>query len=98
MNEISSLIDANGVRVAEFEIDPKEKGIFHYHSEIMEYCYCIKGQLSIDIENSEQSIVLLPGEKIEIPLGVVHRVNNDTNSIGRYLVVQGVGSYDFIQT
>ena len=43
-------------------------------------------------------MALLPGEKIEIPAGTEHSVNNDTNSIGRYLVVQGVGSYDFIQT
>ena len=43
------LIHARGVRVAEFELQPRTDGLWHRHSQMSEHCYCLKGQLLIEI-------------------------------------------------
>ncbi len=39
---------------------------------------------------------LHPGETLSIPPRVVHRSGNAADGISRYLLVQGVGRYDFV--
>jgi quercetin dioxygenase-like cupin family protein len=97
VNEISSIFDANGIRAAEFKVEPYATGEHHYHSEVTEHCYCLKGKLLVEIETTKKSIVLLPGEKVEVSAGVTHSVTNLIGGISRYLVVQGVGKYNFIK-
>ena len=41
--------------------------------------------------------VLQPGETFMIPPGVVHRAGNAGDGASRYLLVQGVGRYDFVR-
>ncbi|MEE9411510.1 MAG: cupin domain-containing protein [Methylococcales bacterium] len=92
----TELIATADMRVAEFLLKAKHSGQWHYHSEIVEYCYCLDGLIVIEQEG-KQSIVLKPGEKVEIAVGNVHRVCNVGAQLSRYLVIQGVGAYDFLQ-
>jgi len=62
---------------------------------VCEYCYCLGGCLSVDMEG-KASVFLGSGDKVEIPAGIRHRVRNESKSICRFLVVQGIGEYDFV--
>ncbi|HBZ29150.1 MAG TPA: hypothetical protein DEO56_00895 [Nitrosomonas nitrosa] len=53
VKEIVTIINENGIRVIEFLLAPESRGAWHYHSHLSETCYCLKGQLSIDIEGSK---------------------------------------------
>ena len=97
LKRILTLIDANGVRVVEFSLSPGKSCAQHFHSHILEYCYCLQGQLSVDINDKQSTVVLNPGEKVEIAPRVVHSLRNETHQVSRYLVVQGVGEYDFVE-
>lgn len=97
VREISSLINDNGVRVSEFSIEAGTQGVCHFHSEVMEYCYCLRGELSVNVGKNQSQYILSPGEKIEIAAGLLHSVSNNSSNPSHYLVVQGVGQYDFIQ-
>lgn len=92
----ATLINENGVRIVEFVLSAQTDGAWHHHSQLTEYCYCLKGRLSIEIEG-EKTVVLSPGDKCEIAGGTRHRVCNTDQSDCRFLVIQGVGVYDFIQ-
>ncbi len=96
VKETATIINENGVRVIEFLIDPESRGAWHYHSYLSESCYCLKGLLSIDIEGSKTTI-LQPGEKCEVAAGVRHRVYNEAQIPCAFLVIQGIGEYDFIK-
>ncbi len=97
VTEISTLINTNGVRVVEFALSPNSSGAWHHHSEMVEHCYCLNGNLIIEIAGAE-AVNLRPGKRYELPAGVKHRIRNDGNHTAIFLVVQGIGEYDFIQS
>ena len=94
--ELATIINENGVRVIEVLLAPESRGEWHYHSHISESCYCLKGQLSIDIEGSK-AVILRPGEKCKVAAGIRHSVYNETPISCVFLVIQGIGEYDFIK-
>lgn len=89
------LIDTADVRVAEFSLPPGQAGERHYHSNVSEYCYCLEGILSVTLEGGPRK-TLSRGERQLIPAGVPHQVTNTGEVSCRYLVVQGIGAFDFI--
>ncbi len=96
VKEIATIINENGVRVIEFLLAPESRGPWHYHSHLSESCYCLKGQLSVDIKGSKTAI-LRPGEKCEVAAGIRHSVYNEVQIPCIFLVVQGIGQYDFVK-
>jgi quercetin dioxygenase-like cupin family protein len=96
IEEVSVLVNSNGVRVVEFSLASGASGPMHSHSNVFEYCYCLEGLLSIDIEGEPSHVTLSLGEKIQIPVGKVHRVAGGGSSSSRFLVVQGIGDFDFV--
>jgi len=89
------LVDTADVRVAEFLLSPGQAGDCHYHSNVSEYCYCLEGVLSVTLESGPCK-TLSQGERQLIPAGVPHQVANTGETSCRYLVVRGVGAFDFI--
>ncbi len=96
LRHVATLINENGVRIVEFVLSAQMDGAWHHHSQLTEYCYCLKGRLSIEIVGGE-TVALSPGDKCEITAGTSHRVCNKSHSDCRFLVIQGVGVYDFVQ-
>lgn len=97
VTEVATLINSNGVRVVEFALSPNSSGAWHHHSEMLEHCYCLSGRLTIEIAEAE-SVNLGPGNRYELPAGVKHRIRNEGNHTASFLVIQGIGAYDFIQS
>jgi mannose-6-phosphate isomerase-like protein (cupin superfamily) len=97
VREVATLVNANGVRVAEFEIDPNSDGAWHHHSQVSEHCYCLKGRIVVEIAGRD-AIHLEAGQRCEIPAAVQHRLTNMETQVGLYLVVQGTGAYDFVES
>jgi len=89
------LIDTADARVAECSLPSGQAGERHYHSKVSEYCYCLEGELSVTLEGGPCK-TLSQGERQLIPAGVPHQVANNGVIPCRYLVVQGVGAFDFI--
>ena len=96
VKEVETLINENGVRVVEFLLAPESNGVWHHHTNVSEYCYCLVGYLSVEIEESK-TVILQPGEKCQIAIGTEHYVLNESRIPCRFLVVQGIGEYDFVE-
>ena len=69
---------------------------WHYHSEVRDFFVCLTGAVQVDSRDPERAIMLLPGDRTEIDSRTVHRVINSGNGTAEYLLVQGVGTYDFL--
>lgn len=95
VQHITTLIDSPQVRVAEFMMSPNSKAERHYHSSTNEFCVCLEGRLIVECDGGT-GVVLSAGQWIEIQSQVVHRLSNPEDSTSRYMVVQGIGQYDFI--
>ena len=71
---------------------------WHYHSHITDTFYCLEGTLSVETRTPGARHLLSVGESCAVPPKTAHRVTGRDGSRVRFLIVQGVGTYDFCPT
>ena len=91
------IVQTPDVRVAEFVLAPGDGQPWHHHSAITDTFYGLEGLIGIEVREPAQRTVLRPGEKFSVPPNTVHRARNGHDAASRYLLIQGVGTYDFVQ-
>jgi quercetin dioxygenase-like cupin family protein len=79
-----------------FTLAPGEAVPWHFHSEIADTFFCLEGRVGVETRAPEAKRVLQPGERLSLPPMTEHRVANADPGTSRYLLVQGVGRYDFV--
>jgi quercetin dioxygenase-like cupin family protein len=83
------------VRVVEYVLRAGDAHPWHYHSEVSDTVYCLEGLIGIETREPPADVMLRPGEKYSVPAKTVHHVKNAGNGRSRYLLLQGIGTYDF---
>lgn len=81
--------------VRQLTLGSLEKTPWHFHSEVVDHMYCLSGVIDVQCQKPEECFQLKPGEGCEVAVRRVHRVLNESNQPATYLLVQGVGRYDF---
>jgi mannose-6-phosphate isomerase-like protein (cupin superfamily) len=95
MSEDDETIVATGnVRVRVMKLAPGEATDWHFHTEVTDTFFCLSGRIVVRMPAAETA--LSPGERETVPPGKVHRVENRHRVKARYLLIQGVGKYDFV--
>jgi len=84
------------LRVTEYVLPPGKIHRWHHHSEVTDRFYCLEGVISVELKTPADRLLLGPGETCTVTPGVVHRAGNATAEQSRYLLVQGIGRYDFV--
>jgi quercetin dioxygenase-like cupin family protein len=90
------ILQTREVRVAEYSLAPGEGQPWHRHSEVSDHFYCLEGAIEVEVRDAQRQI-LRPGDKFSVPSGSVHRARNAHDRPSRYLLIQGVGKYDFVR-
>jgi quercetin dioxygenase-like cupin family protein len=90
------VVQTADVRVVEYAPEPGERHPWHYHSQVLDRFYCLEGLIGVELRSPAQEVLLHPGETCVVPSGIVHRVGNAASGVSRYLLVQGIGRYDFV--
>ena len=85
------------VRVVEYVLAPGDSLAWHHHSEVTDRFYCLEGTIEVALRDPAETRRLHPGDTLTIPPGIVHRSANAAAGVSRYLLVQGVGRYDFVK-
>ena len=92
------IIQTENVKVRVIELQPAENAPFHFHTEITDNMFGISGEIIVSMKNPIEKVSLKPGVHCKIEPGRIHQViNNLKNENSKYLLVQGVGTYDFIK-
>jgi quercetin dioxygenase-like cupin family protein len=91
------IAETSNLRVSEFTLRSSESLPWHHHSEVDDTFYCLEGLIDVETRQPAQRFVLRPGEKCVVPAKTVHRSGNAANGTSRYLLIQGVGHYDFVK-
>ncbi len=89
------IIKTKDVRVRIIELRSHEVADWHYHTEITDNMFCLTGSITVRLKEPDEEFVLSSGGRCEVMKGRVHQVANAGADIARYLLVQGVGNYDF---
>lgn len=85
-----------GFRITELQLSARQKVPWHYHNYIQDTFYVIGGQLRLFLRDPKQEVRLQAGETFSVPAGRPHLVTNGGEGPVNFLVLQGVGEYDFV--
>jgi len=85
-----------GFRINELQISPKQKVPWHYHSNIRDTFYVLEGSIRVFLREPKEEVRLGPGETYTVKPRRPHLVVNGGDTSATFLVLQGVGEYDFV--
>jgi quercetin dioxygenase-like cupin family protein len=85
-----------GFRITELQISPTQNVPWHYHSNVQDAFYVIEGQLRLFLREPKEEVRLGPGDTYSVPPRRPHLVTNAGDTSATFLVLQGIGEYDFV--
>lgn len=89
------LLETDNVRVRILVLEDGQATPWHFHTEVADRMLCLQGEIAVEYQKPPERIVLLAGERCDVAVERVHRVVNLAADMAKYLLVQGVGRYDF---
>ena len=89
------------VQVKEFTLGAGEQIPWHHHTHVFDVFYCIEGGLTVqrmDVRSGRRldDLVLQVGDSAKVEPGTAHRPFNSSTAICRFVLIQGIGKYDFL--
>jgi mannose-6-phosphate isomerase-like protein (cupin superfamily) len=85
-----------GFRIAELQISPTQQVPWHYHNNVHDTFYVIEGAIRIFMQDPKESVELNRGQTYAVPPKRPHLVTNAGETSATFLVLQGIGEYDFV--
>jgi quercetin dioxygenase-like cupin family protein len=85
-----------GFRISELQISPSQKVPWHYHNHVQDTFYVLEGQLRLFLRDPKEEVRLSPGETYVVRPGRPHLVTNPGTRSATFLVLQGIGEYDYV--
>lgn len=89
-------LERPGFRIAELQLSPTQTVPWHYYNKVSDTFYVIEGNLRLFQQNPKEEVRLDPGQSYAVAAGRPHLVTNAGNSSMTFLVLQGVGEYDYV--
>ena len=85
-----------GFRIGELQLSPTQKVPWHFHNNIDDTFYVIEGRVRLFLKDPPEEIRLGPGDSYRVKARRPHLVANGGDSSTTFLVLQGVGEYDYV--
>ncbi len=85
-----------GFRITELQISPTQKVPWHSHNNVQDTFYVLEGYLRLFLRDPKEEVRLAPGETYSVRPGRPHLVTNGGQTSATFLVLQGIGEYDYV--
>ena len=85
-----------GFRINELQLSPTQKVPWHYHSNVQDTFYVLEGRIRVFMREPKQDVLLAPGQTFTLAPGRPHLVINAGDTSATFLILQGIGEYDFV--
>lgn len=96
VNNVKVVAETHELRVLELTLNPDETVPWHAHPENQDIFYCIEGLIDVH-EKMPETVNRVPvGSTHTTPARVAHLVHNPTDTVSRFLNIQGPGAYDYL--
>jgi mannose-6-phosphate isomerase-like protein (cupin superfamily) len=90
------ILQTDTVRVRVMQLQAGEATAWHFHQEVTDHMVCLSGVILVHLKPDEAVYTLQPGQRCLVEVCHVHQVANASSSeMASYLLIQGVGHYDF---
>jgi len=84
------------LRVSVLTLAAGERVPWHRHTRITDTFFCLEGVMEVQMRDPEGRIELQVGESCAVEPGRPHHAQGKQGGPCRYLLVQGVGTYDSV--
>jgi quercetin dioxygenase-like cupin family protein len=81
-----------------FTLAPGEVIPWHRHSESTDHYFVLRGTLTINTRTPDDQQTFEIGGRYKITPGTIHLISNRGTTDCLFLLLQGVGKYDFIKS
>ena len=88
--------ERRGFRIAELQIGPTQKVPWHYHNNVQDTFYVLEGQIRLFLRDPKEEVLLGPGQTYAVRARRPHLVANARQTSATFLVLQGIGEYDYV--
>jgi quercetin dioxygenase-like cupin family protein len=85
------------VLVREYTLDPGEAIPWHHHNDVEDTYYGLEGVLLIETRSPQARHEVHAGQSAKVAPPSPHHVSNPAKTPCRFLLIQGVGKYDFVR-
>ena len=69
---------------------------WHHHTAVTDTFICLEGPMVVNTKTIDADHELQPGDNCTVPPTTVHQVAGKNGRRCRFLIVQGIGKYDFV--
>jgi quercetin dioxygenase-like cupin family protein len=97
VDRIEVVLKTDEVLARVFNLAPGDKIPWHFHKLSADNYFVLSGVLTINTEHPANTLVLHPGERWKVNPGTHHEVSNTGDAAVQFLLLQGVGGYDWIE-
>lgn len=85
-----------GFRITELQLSATQKVPWHTHTNVSDTFYVLDGHMRLFLQAPKEEVNLQPGEVYVVRPTRPHLVTNGGTTSLTFLVLQGVGEYDFV--
>lgn len=85
-----------GFRISELQLSPTQTVPWHYHTNISDTFYVLAGEMRLFLQKPKEEVRLGVGQSYVAAPGRPHLVTNAGTGSLTFLVLQGVGEYDYV--
>jgi quercetin dioxygenase-like cupin family protein len=97
LKSVEPVAIGSDVQARLFTLAPGETIPWHCHSAVTDWYFVLQGALSIETRAPADRRELAVGEAYHIVPKTAHLIANRSAADTRFLLVQGVGPYDFLR-
>jgi mannose-6-phosphate isomerase-like protein (cupin superfamily) len=85
-----------GFRIMELQLSPTQTVPWHIHTNTSDTFYVLEGHMRLFLQDPKEEVNLKPGEVHAVRAARPHLVTNGGTTSLTFLVLQGVGEYDYV--
>ncbi len=85
-----------GFHISEITLGPTQTIPWHAHTQISDVFYVLEGDMRLYLQEPKEDIRLTPGETFTVAPERPHLVTNAGKTSMTFLVLQGMGEYDYV--
>lgn len=97
VQKFTFVVKTPDVQVREYNLAPGETLEWHRHTQVTDQFYGLDGTVLVETREPPARHEIGVGQNLTITPPTVHRTSNPTAKPCRFLLIQGIGKYDFIK-
>lgn len=95
VKSITTIAATSELQARLYALAPDDVIPWHFHRHVTDWYFCLGGSLHVETCSPHADKLILVGGYYSIPPYTAHRISNGGDDDCRFVLLQGVGHYDF---